>query len=718
MILNSAPKEEAILSNVGEIGEFRIRNSAKAFAILSSGLYANKIRAIIRELSCNAVDSHVAAGCSETPFDVHLPNNLEPWFSIRDYGIGLDHDQLTQIYTTYFESTKTNSNAFIGTLGLGSKSPFAYTNNFTVTAIKDGRKGVYTAFINEKGVPSIALMTEQETTDPNGVEIRFSVEDGYDFGKFRNEAASVFTYFKLRPIVSGNADFKVIEPEYSDDHIIPGVHTMKNDRQYQVGSTAIMGNIAYPISVPQAEQVLGNLNGMLNCGLVMEFGIGELDIQASREGLSYIPETIAAIKSKLEVLNAQLAIRLASDADKFTNFWERSIFLNKKSRENLWTAAVAKYVTDTKFPLFDTNSYGGEYHLQMTVSELAEEFNIDIKAFQISRNTDVAKRISSHAVYSAARAGQSVPTWILNVSLNTRFVINDTIVGAQERAKFHWKNTKQELPSNNVYVLESFDKNKPVEYMKFFEALNTPPENQIFFASKLLKRDRVAGMGKNVTILQLEKRGGVWHRGSDDMVWRDAGDLKSFDAAKTWYYLPISGFTSLGKVQDMKSFGYHLKQSAIFAGTVLGVRKTDIAAVQAMSNWVNIDVFVEQELNKINTKDFMGIVKKSLDIDSIYKYNNNIKKIINSNSPYLKLYNEFKDIKTVDGSKQTSIEFLSAAYGTSTGKVKVTDLIATYTKEVEALHKRYRLLNELGYNISDKEAVSEYINAIDAYKGI
>jgi hypothetical protein len=51
MIINSSPTNEAVLSNVGEVGEFRIRNSAKAFNILSSGLYANKIRAIVRELS-------------------------------------------------------------------------------------------------------------------------------------------------------------------------------------------------------------------------------------------------------------------------------------------------------------------------------------------------------------------------------------------------------------------------------------------------------------------------------------------------------------------------------------------------------------------------------------------------------------------------------------------------------------------------------------------
>jgi len=190
MILNNAPQAEAVLSNVGEIGEFRIRNSAKAFNILSSGLYANKIKAIIRELSCNAIDSHTAAGTNQ-PFEVHLPTTLEPWFYIRDFGTGLNHEQVSNIYTTYFESTKTESNAFIGALGLGSKSPFSYTDNFTVTAIKDGHKGIYTAFINDVGVPSIALMGEEQVTEPNGVEVKFSVNDRYDFNKFADEANKV-----------------------------------------------------------------------------------------------------------------------------------------------------------------------------------------------------------------------------------------------------------------------------------------------------------------------------------------------------------------------------------------------------------------------------------------------------------------------------------------------------------------------------------------------
>ena len=225
MILNSKPENQAILSNVGEIGEFRIRNSAKAFSILSSGLYANKIRAVVRELSCNAVDSHVAAGSADVPFEVHMPTMLEPWFSVRDYGVGLNHDQVTRIYTTYFESTKTDSNEFIGALGLGSKSPFGYTENFTVTAVQNGRQGIYTAFINDQGVPSVALMTQTDTAEPNGVEVKFSVHDCADFEKFRSEAGAVYAWFKLQPTFTGTR--AVIQPvEYLYRDLIAATHIL------------------------------------------------------------------------------------------------------------------------------------------------------------------------------------------------------------------------------------------------------------------------------------------------------------------------------------------------------------------------------------------------------------------------------------------------------------------------------------------------------------
>ena len=44
-------------SGVKSESKFKIKATGKAFRILSDGLYSDKVRAIIRELSCNAFDS-------------------------------------------------------------------------------------------------------------------------------------------------------------------------------------------------------------------------------------------------------------------------------------------------------------------------------------------------------------------------------------------------------------------------------------------------------------------------------------------------------------------------------------------------------------------------------------------------------------------------------------------------------------------------------------
>ncbi len=59
-------------------GNFNIKTTAKAFEILSSGIYSNPIHAIVRELSANAYDAHVAAGTTNVPFEITLPSALSP----------------------------------------------------------------------------------------------------------------------------------------------------------------------------------------------------------------------------------------------------------------------------------------------------------------------------------------------------------------------------------------------------------------------------------------------------------------------------------------------------------------------------------------------------------------------------------------------------------------------------------------------------------------
>jgi HSP90 family molecular chaperone len=80
---------------------FTIKATSKAFDILSSGLYSDKIQAIVRELSCNAYDAHVAAGKVDVPIEIRLPTSLDPTFYVKDYGIGLDHEAIYNVFRVH-----------------------------------------------------------------------------------------------------------------------------------------------------------------------------------------------------------------------------------------------------------------------------------------------------------------------------------------------------------------------------------------------------------------------------------------------------------------------------------------------------------------------------------------------------------------------------------------------------------------------------------------
>ena len=114
---------------VVESQKFTIRMDAHMASILS-GLYSDIPWAIVREYWSNAEDGHAAlikqGKTPAKPIEVHVPNRLEPWFAVRDYGIGMDHDTVFNIYTQYGNSLKNDDNVQKGGFGIGAKSAFCY----------------------------------------------------------------------------------------------------------------------------------------------------------------------------------------------------------------------------------------------------------------------------------------------------------------------------------------------------------------------------------------------------------------------------------------------------------------------------------------------------------------------------------------------------------------------------------------------------------------
>ena len=270
--------------------------------LLRNQIYSNKILAVIREYTTNAVDAHNDVGKEGTPISVGLPTRFNPHFTVRDFGDGLSHDDVCNIYVRYCKSTKRQSNAFTGQLGIGCKSGFAYGDSFTVTSYHKGVKTTYVAQIDETSQGKIIKMDESKSKEPSGIEIKIAVAED-DVHTFQKEALDLFRYFKVKPNITG-----------SDQSIKIFKKTLEGDDWYIVESEksygwnhrsnraiAIMGNIGYPIDANVVKNLTEHQQSILQHGeLHIQFDIGDLSIAPSREALEYPRKTQAKIKEKAQ----------------------------------------------------------------------------------------------------------------------------------------------------------------------------------------------------------------------------------------------------------------------------------------------------------------------------------------------------------------------------------------------------------------------------------
>jgi len=322
-------KNEVHTTGGGEKARFKIAANRQAFQILSDGLYANKILAIVRELSTNARDSHIDAGKADLPIQVHLPNPIEPWFSVRDFGLGLSHEDIMTVYNSYFESTKTKSNDVTGCLGLGSKSPFSYTDQFTVASCFNGVRRLYNAYIDEDGAPSIREIQSTKTDECNGLEIQVAVETS-DFHRFNEAAQKALIRFNPLPEVIGTADFKFNPIKYAIATDRWALRDTNNDRygyRDRSEAVAIQGAVAYPINTSAMKDLTRAQQMVLEAPLDIQFEIGELMVTASREALSYGDKepTTNSIKQACDKIIAELPIMYQKEFDDCKSLWEAKI---------------------------------------------------------------------------------------------------------------------------------------------------------------------------------------------------------------------------------------------------------------------------------------------------------------------------------------------------------------------------------------------------------
>jgi hypothetical protein len=291
-------------SGLGDGNNFTIAASAKAFDVLSSNLYQNKILAVIREISCNAADAHKLAGRPLSDIQIHIPTFSAPYFSVRDFGPGLSKPNVLNLYTTYFASSKDSNNDMIGGFGLGSKSPFAIADQFTVTSWHGDFKTTYVCY-KQDGIPAINVISEEASDEPTGLEVRVAVQ-GTRFTTWEDEARGYYRWWPELPVsnlyspptyVLDPTNILVASSNVRPDGL-PEWALMHNEHSKP---RVFMGLVAYDLNLTAIPNLPEEIReGMSAMPLVFVLNVGDVSINPSRETLSYDPATCALLTTKLK----------------------------------------------------------------------------------------------------------------------------------------------------------------------------------------------------------------------------------------------------------------------------------------------------------------------------------------------------------------------------------------------------------------------------------
>jgi hypothetical protein len=291
---------------------------------LLSKLYSNPELAVLRELSTNARDAMIEAGRGHLPIEVTTPRGYNQILTIKDTGIGMDIFDLEDIYTSYATSTKRSNDDLNGALGVGSKSPFAITDQYTVVAVKNGIKTSAIISRSPEGGGSMDIISELETTEPNGVEIQIATRRGSDFETL---AKNLFMYWAPNTVLLNS-----VEPaKFKGDKVTDKIY-LDLEYNYYGKDVIVMSGVPYPLPerMSQFYQVVYFADN------------GEIDFTPSRESLELTERTRGVITNLKAEVNRLIAKQFQDKVDAFDNIRDAvMLFANNGSLLNTLSVPLA-----------------------------------------------------------------------------------------------------------------------------------------------------------------------------------------------------------------------------------------------------------------------------------------------------------------------------------------------------------------------------------------
>jgi len=331
--------------------------------ILRNKLYSNPLQSMCREILSNAKDSHVEAGIPDKPIYIQLPNTFSDILVIEDFGVGMSPDKIESVYAKMLNSTKRDSNDQIGGFGIGSKSPFAYTDSFTVVSTYNGYTYSYAVYIDETKMGMISLLDTKQTDKHNGIRIEIPIKQE-DFNKASLYIENIVKYWEVQP-----EGISLNDTEYDHNLLYQTdeIEVYSRSNTYPGNDIAVIDGIPFKI---ETENITPRIDIHYLFSFVLKFKTGELTLPTNRESLQYDKPTQALLYTRIDKHRKELAIYLYNqifnneedNIIKAYSLWEKySSFLTNytTSYENNYSSEVYKYkdFIDFNGTLYNTDKF-------------------------------------------------------------------------------------------------------------------------------------------------------------------------------------------------------------------------------------------------------------------------------------------------------------------------------------------------------------------------
>ena len=348
-------KVESNLESKASSFTINTENSA-IFEILRNTLYSYPVQSMVRELLDNARDSHRAANKKDAPIKIWLGS----YFTVQDFGVGISPDKINEIYCVYGNSTKRDTNELGGGFGIGSKTPFAVSDTFTVISCCDGKKSTYSAFIDESGIGKIQLVC-QEDSNETGLTVKVPLKSSYlneAILAAQNNCKYWFLTGDSKPTAIGFEITNVTVLARGDNFI----YTSDSD------SDVILNGLPYHYKSYNRLKVIAN--------------VGDFKLSANRESIQSTTKADTLYAKHMEEARTEYKEKIQEKIDSLPTFFEVCKYLNNFYENNVYEWKGKQF----SYPLITWSSYRNQ--IQQKQNYRVSDVN-DIHLFDALLKTDL-----------------------------------------------------------------------------------------------------------------------------------------------------------------------------------------------------------------------------------------------------------------------------------------------------------------------------------------